>query len=144
MSNTSHLDRSTGALARALAAAHGPLGEGARLHTLDHLALVRGGAAVDAGAAPQLVSAQLRGRLVELSAQGASATLTAAVGLVVQCQRDGEPAAWITRAGRAALATWRSSLPRRTPTVSSKNRPRRLWCARPNTRRSPTTSTAWR
>lgn len=37
----------------------------------------------------------LRGRLVELSARGASATLTAAVELVVEAQTQAEPVAWI-------------------------------------------------
>ena len=37
----------------------------------------------------------LRGRLVELSARGASATLTASIDLVIEAQRDGEPVAWI-------------------------------------------------
>ena len=38
----------------------------------------------------------LRGRLVELSARGATATLTEAVELVVEAQQAGEPAAWVT------------------------------------------------
>jgi recombination protein RecA len=38
----------------------------------------------------------LRGRLVELSARGASATMTAAIGLVLEAQTAGEPAAWIS------------------------------------------------
>ncbi len=37
----------------------------------------------------------MRGRLVELSARGAVATLTAAIELVLEAQRDGEPVAWI-------------------------------------------------
>lgn len=37
----------------------------------------------------------LRGRLVELSGRGARATLTEAVGLVLEAQRAGEPAAWL-------------------------------------------------
>lgn len=37
----------------------------------------------------------LRGRLVELSARGAAATLTASVDLVIEAQREGEPVAWI-------------------------------------------------
>ena len=40
--------------------------------------------------------AELRGRLVEISAPQASATLTAAFGLVLDAQQSGEPAAWIT------------------------------------------------
>jgi recombination protein RecA len=37
----------------------------------------------------------LRGRLVELSARGATATLTASFELVIDAQRAGEPVAWI-------------------------------------------------
>lgn len=37
----------------------------------------------------------LAGRLVELSGEAASATLTFATGLVAEAQRQGEPAAWI-------------------------------------------------
>jgi recombination protein RecA len=37
----------------------------------------------------------LRGRLVELSARGASGTLTCAASLVLEAQSDGEPVAWI-------------------------------------------------
>ncbi len=40
----------------------------------------------------------LRGRFVELSARGASATMTAAIGLVIEAQLENEPAAWITHA----------------------------------------------
>ncbi|HWU87385.1 MAG TPA: recombinase A [Kofleriaceae bacterium] len=39
--------------------------------------------------------AALRGRLVELSARGARATLTAATGLVLEAQTASEPTAWI-------------------------------------------------
>jgi recombination protein RecA len=38
----------------------------------------------------------LRGRLVELSARGAAATLTAAIELVVEAQHAAEPVAWVT------------------------------------------------
>lgn len=37
----------------------------------------------------------LRGRLVELSARGASATLTASIDLVIEAQRESEPVVWI-------------------------------------------------
>ncbi len=37
----------------------------------------------------------LRGRLVELSACGATATLTASIDLVIEAQREAEPVAWI-------------------------------------------------
>jgi recombination protein RecA len=37
----------------------------------------------------------LRGRLIELSARGATATLTAAIELVLEAQRAAEPVAWI-------------------------------------------------
>ena len=38
----------------------------------------------------------LRGRLVELSARGATATLTAAIELVIEAQQAAEPVAWVT------------------------------------------------
>jgi recombination protein RecA len=38
----------------------------------------------------------LYGRLVELSARGATATLTTAIELVLEAQRAAEPAAWVT------------------------------------------------
>ena len=41
----------------------------------------------------------LRGRLVELSARGASATLTTAIGIVLEAQTAAEPVGWITPAG---------------------------------------------
>src|SRR2546423_4841174 len=40
----------------------------------------------------------LRGRLVELSARGASATLTTAIGFVLEAQSAAEPVGWITPA----------------------------------------------
>ena len=40
--------------------------------------------------------AELTGRLTELSGQGAAASLTAAVALVVEAQDRGEPVAWVT------------------------------------------------
>jgi recombination protein RecA len=49
----------------------------------------------DAAPAPWGLDA-LRGRLVELSARGAAATLTAAVELVVEAQQAAEPVAWVT------------------------------------------------
>jgi len=39
--------------------------------------------------------AQLGGRMVEVSAMGSAAALTAAVGVVLEAQADGEPVAWI-------------------------------------------------
>ncbi|MGE5182694.1 MAG: recombinase A [Acidobacteriota bacterium] len=42
--------------------------------------------------------AALRGRLVEVSARGATATLTAAIELVVEAQTEREPVAWVTLA----------------------------------------------
>lgn len=38
----------------------------------------------------------LRGRLVELSARGATATLTAAIEIVAEAQQQSEPVAWLT------------------------------------------------
>ena len=40
--------------------------------------------------------AEVAGRLVEISGSGATASLTLAFGLVLEVQRQGEPAAWIT------------------------------------------------
>jgi len=53
----------------------------------------------DGGAAPASEPWRLdalRGRLVELSARGAAATLTAAIELVVEAQQTAEPVAWVT------------------------------------------------
>lgn len=75
------------------------------------LKMVRaGGRAAEAVAhAPQLIEpravetewgrAQLGGRMVEVSAMGAAAALTAAVGLVLRAQVEGEPVAWIALPG---------------------------------------------
>ncbi|HSK02533.1 MAG TPA: recombinase A [Kofleriaceae bacterium] len=63
----------------------------ARVVPLDELRAQRGGEEV---AEPWGLAA-LRGRLVELSGRGARATLTEAVGLVLEAQLAGEPAAWI-------------------------------------------------
>lgn len=61
------------------------------LLTLDELRARRG------AEAPERWSlAAIRGRLIELSARGASATLTAAVELVGEAQGQGEPVAWLT------------------------------------------------
>jgi recombination protein RecA len=48
-----------------------------------------------AGAEARWGLAALRGRLVEMSARGASATLTCATELVVEAQTQGEPVAWV-------------------------------------------------
>ena len=48
-----------------------------------------------AGDVELVVDVQMRGRLVELSARGASATLTAAIEIVVEAQTQAEPVAWI-------------------------------------------------
>jgi recombination protein RecA len=66
-----------------------------------HPAVERAGAPDDGGdAAPECGSRwgldALRGRLVELSARGATATLTAAIELVVEAQQAAEPVAWVT------------------------------------------------
>lgn len=51
-----------------------------------------------AEAQPRWQLDSLRGRLVELSARGASATLTAAIELVAEAQTQAEPVAWIAPA----------------------------------------------
>jgi recombination protein RecA len=63
----------------------------ARVLSLDELRERRGAEAV---AEPWGLAA-LRGRLIELSGRGARATLTEAMGLVLEAQLAGEPAAWL-------------------------------------------------
>jgi recombination protein RecA len=63
----------------------------ARVLPLDELRGLRGAEEV---AEPWGLAA-LRGRLVELSGRGARATMTEAMGLVVEAQLASEPAAWI-------------------------------------------------
>ena len=65
----------------------------ARVFRLDDLELRRG-----LGTQPETSPwglAAMRGRLVELSARGASATLTMAAELVLEAQRAAEPVAWV-------------------------------------------------
>jgi len=59
--------------------------------TLDELRALRG-----ADAPERWSLAALRGRLVEISARGAAATLTAAIEVVSEAQTQGEPVAWLT------------------------------------------------
>jgi recombination protein RecA len=66
----------------------------AKVMSLDELRARRGGP--ETAASWEL--ATLRGRLVELSARGASATLTTAMDIVVEAQTQHEPVAWITLA----------------------------------------------
>jgi recombination protein RecA len=82
-----------------LARARGPIGEAARVVSLDDLRLARGGGGIAPADAPRLARDQLGGRLVELSGIGAVATLTCAVGLVLEAQQAAEPVAWIAIAG---------------------------------------------
>src|SRR6478735_5601208 len=65
----------------------------AKILSLDELRAKR---AEDTSAAWGL--AALRGRLVELSARGATATLTAAIEIVAEAQEQSEPVAWIALA----------------------------------------------
>jgi recombination protein RecA len=71
----------------------------AKVLTLDELCARRGAVAIAAIDASRWSFAGMRGRLVELSARGASATLTAAFELVAEAQGQGEPIAWLTLAG---------------------------------------------
>jgi len=66
----------------------------ARVLRLDDLQLQLGRPKVDADASPWGLAA-MRGRLVELSARGATATLTTAAELVLEAQRAAEPVAWV-------------------------------------------------
>ncbi|HWO25505.1 MAG TPA: recombinase A [Kofleriaceae bacterium] len=63
----------------------------ARVLPLDELYSQRG----TEGVAEPWGLAALRGRLVELSGHGARATLTEAMGLILEAQLAGEPAVWI-------------------------------------------------
>lgn len=63
----------------------------ARVVSLDELRLQRGADEVTT----EWGLPALRGRLVELSARGASATLTTAFEIVLEAQTAGEPVAWI-------------------------------------------------
>lgn len=85
-------------LARARAAApRGSARAAAAVVSLDEMRMQRG---VEPEPAPARWSrAQLSGRLVELSGMGASATLTAAIGVVLEAQVDGEPVAWVSLPG---------------------------------------------
>jgi recombination protein RecA len=77
---------------RFLASARGLAAE-AKVMSLDELRARRG--ADDSHEADAWGLGALRGRLVELSARGASATLTTAIDLVLEAQRASEPVAWI-------------------------------------------------
>jgi len=63
----------------------------AKIYSLDELRARRGDLAQTSWGL-----AALRGRLVELSARGASATLTAAIELVAEAQEQSEPVLWLT------------------------------------------------
>jgi recombination protein RecA len=67
---------------------------GTAVLSLDELRAQHG----DADPAELWSLAALRGRFIELSARGAAATLTAAFGLVLDAQTEGEPVAWIALA----------------------------------------------
>src|SRR5690349_21002154 len=67
------------------------------LHLRDLVAATKPRRASDADpAAPPWTRGALAGRLVELSGAGAAATLTFAVSLVLDSQRRGDTAAWVT------------------------------------------------
>jgi recombination protein RecA len=84
----------TDELDRFLAHARGSA-QAAKVLPLDELR-ARRGATLDAGANAAWGLAALRGRLVELSARGATATLTTAIEIVAEAQTQAEPVAWIT------------------------------------------------
>jgi len=79
-------------LDRFLAHARGSAATGnAKLLSLDELRARRG-----EESAERWGLSALRGRLVELSARGATATLTAAIEIVAEAQEQSEPVAWLT------------------------------------------------
>ncbi len=67
--------------------------------SLDELRARRGGDAAGERAPARWSRAQLSGRLVEVSALGASAVLTAVIELVLEAQVEGEPAVWVSLPG---------------------------------------------
>ena len=79
-------------LERFLALARGSMGSAAAAKVVHVDRLIQAQASAQL---PTWALDSLRGRLVELSARGASATLTAAVELVVEAQTQAEPVAWI-------------------------------------------------
>jgi recombination protein RecA len=81
---------STDELDRFLANARGTAAT-AKIYSLDELRARRG-----EESQARWGLAALRGRLVELSARGATGTLTAAVELVAEAQEQSEPVAWLT------------------------------------------------
>jgi recombination protein RecA len=66
----------------------------AKVMSLDELRARRGAESIET----KWSLATMRGRLVELSARGATATLTMAMDIVVEAQTQHEPVAWITLA----------------------------------------------
>jgi recombination protein RecA len=84
----------TDELDRFLAHARGSA-QAAKVLPLDELRARRGATSEAVDASWGL--AALRGRLVELSACGATATLTTAIEIVAEAQTQAEPVAWITR-----------------------------------------------
>lgn len=75
-----------------------PVAGNLALDVFRHPALHRLGEALEPTPAGQPVwsRSELAGRLCELSAQQDGALLSAAMGLVVDAQRDGEPVAWVS------------------------------------------------
>jgi recombination protein RecA len=61
--------------------------------------VARAGSQPRAAEAPRFALAELAGRLVELSGDGASAALTLAMRLVLDAQQAGEPVAWLSSSG---------------------------------------------
>jgi recombination protein RecA len=81
-------------LERFLANARGTQASAAKVVSLDELRARRGQTETERDAAWGL--AALRGRLVELSARGATATLTTAIEIVAEAQMQAEPVAWLS------------------------------------------------
>jgi len=95
-------------LAKARAQRSTTASSAARVISLDELHLGRGGDLSPGSSEPWGLAA-LRGRLVELSARGAVATLTTAIDIVLEAQREAEPVAWIvpwTTDARTASGTF--------------------------------------
>ena len=88
----------TSSLPSALLAGNAPTSGNLALDVFHHPALHRLGEALEPVPAgrPAWSRAELAGRLCELSAGQDGALLSAAIGLVVDAQQDGEPVAWVS------------------------------------------------
>lgn len=67
-----------------------------RVEQLRHLLTTAENGAIQPANGPRWCRDDLAGRLTEISAHGAAAATTAAIGLALETQRQGDPVAWVT------------------------------------------------